>query len=270
MRTAPDLPMQLTKKMAHFFITAPDDYSIEAAFRWGQVYALGGDRRITDALCKTRLIREFDNDEFWSTVIRFFIENPMLDPAQINPIIDYIWNQRYEPVQVFVDRGVVEEHPPPQPNFTMQGRSVDTLLLAVDSWHQRLEKENAGLNLLWKKSEIEDFSFMEGSEENRNQCHWRIRELLSSDELISEGRQMHHCVASYARSCHSGKCTIWTMESETEEGGRQKCVTIELSHPTCEIRQIRGSYNRKATEAERAVIQRWVDLNQFQVLEYVW
>jgi hypothetical protein len=54
-RTAPGLPTPLTKKMAHHFLEAPQDYSIEAAILWGQVHALGSDRRLADALRETRL-----------------------------------------------------------------------------------------------------------------------------------------------------------------------------------------------------------------------
>ena len=57
---------------------------------------------------------------------------------------------------------------------------------------------------------------------------WAIRELLSSDELIYEGRAMQHCVRTYARSCYAGRASIWTMETEDEEG-RDKVLTIEVS-----------------------------------------
>ena len=38
-RTAPDIPIPLTKKMAHHFLKAPRHYTIEEALRWGQVHA---------------------------------------------------------------------------------------------------------------------------------------------------------------------------------------------------------------------------------------
>jgi hypothetical protein len=137
-RTAFHLPCPLTKKMAHHFLHAPSSYSIEAAFRWGQVSALGGDQRLADALQETRLIHEFRDDHFWLSVLRFFIRNPLLDPVHISPIIDYIWHQRYEPRVVFVEQGVAEEMGPEQPNFSMRGRTVMSLLRAVDAWHRQL------------------------------------------------------------------------------------------------------------------------------------
>ena len=96
---------------------------MDEALRWGQVHALGGNKRLLDAFRGTRLIQDFEHDDFWLNVFRFFIANPMLDVNHVNPIIDYIWNQKYQIQQVVVERGVVEEHDPPQPNFSMKGRT---------------------------------------------------------------------------------------------------------------------------------------------------
>lgn len=70
-RTAPEMPVTLTKKMAHHFLSAPKHYNVDEALRWGQVQALGGDKRLVDALRGTRLIENYSNDDFWLNVIRF-------------------------------------------------------------------------------------------------------------------------------------------------------------------------------------------------------
>jgi hypothetical protein len=56
-------PMPLTKMMAHHFLEAPATASIEGAFRWGEVHALGGDATLTHALLGTRLGNSFDHHE---------------------------------------------------------------------------------------------------------------------------------------------------------------------------------------------------------------
>ncbi len=61
-----------------------------------QVHALGGDRRLADALRGTQLVTDLRDNDFALSVIRFFIRNPMLDTVQIAPIIDYIWHQKYD------------------------------------------------------------------------------------------------------------------------------------------------------------------------------
>jgi hypothetical protein len=254
--TADGVPIPLTRKMAHHFMEAPAAHSIEAAFRWGQTTALGGDRRLADAVCETRLARDFRDDAFWLSVLRFFIRNPMLDPAQISPIVDYLWNQRYEPRVVFVERGVARELGPEQPNLAMRGRSVTSLLRAVNEWHRRLGRETSGGRLQWQKSAFRDFEFVEGTEQSQNMKVWRIRELLSSQELIAEGRRMCHCVASYANSCYKRLCSIWSMDVETDEG-TEPLVTVELNLQRKEICQVRGKRNRLPTDKENDILRRW-------------
>ena len=267
-RTAPGIPVALTKKMAHHFLSAPKQYTVEEALRWGQVQALGGNKRLMDALRGTRMLGNFKNDEFWLNVIRFFIANPMLDVSHVHPIIDYIWNQKFENQRVFVERGVVEEHDPPQPNFSMKGRTPKTLLHQVNEWHRQLGRETRGGDFEWMRSEIGEFHLREGSEKKRNLRYWYIRELLSTKELIHEGRKLQHCVRSYAKSCYTGKTSIWTMESE-DENGRQKTLTIEVSQRENLIRQVRGKRNRLPTEREKYILMQWARYEKLEIAEYV-
>ena len=267
-RTARDIPIPLTKKMAHHFLKAPKHYTVEEALRWGQVYALGGDRYLVDALRQTRLTRTFNNDDFWLNVIRFFIANPMLDVSHVQPIIDYIWHQRYENRRVFVERGVVREMGPAQPNFSMRGRTPETLLRQVEAWHNQLGKISKSRELEWMCSQIGEFHFLEGSEQLHNMRFWSIRELLSSDELIDEGRALQHCVQTYARSCHTGRSSIWSMEIE-DENGRRKILTIEVAPRERVIRQVRGRRNRLPTPREKELLRKWADQEGLQLAGYI-
>lgn len=255
-RKAVGWPDTMTKMMAHNFLSAPEHYSIAAALRWGQIIAEGGNRRIADAVVQTRLCDTSLDDEFWLTVFRFFSRNPMLDPACIGPIIDYIWNQKYENELVFAAPGVVENRGPAQPNFSMKGRSVQSLMAQVERWHLGLGRRKAGLDLQWKKSAIANFEFVEGSPQSRNMKIWRIFELLSSKELIAESRQMKHCVSTYAQSCYRGESTIWSMTLQTAEGTR-KILTIEVAPRLMHIRQVRGLMNRMPDQNENQILGRW-------------
>ena len=267
-RTASDMPIPLTKKMAHHFLKAPRHYTIEEALRWGQVHALGGNRYLADALRGTRLTETFSNDDFWMNVIRFFIAHPMLDVNHVHPIIDYIWHQKYENQRVFVERGVAREIGPAQPNFSMRGRTPETLLRQVDGWHGELGRVSKSRELAWTRSEIGEFHTLEGSEAARNMKFWSIRELLSSDELIDESRALRHCVSTYARSCHIGRSSIWTMEIEDENGCR-KILTIEVAPRAKVIRQVRGKQNRSPTPKEKDLLGRWAEQEGLRLAGYI-
>ena len=267
-RTAPELPVLLTKKMAHHFLSAPNQYTVDEALRWGQVQALGGDKRLMDALRGTKLINNYNNDDFWINVIRFFILNPMLDVNHVHPIIDFIWNQKFQNRRVFVERGVAEEIDPPQPNFSMRGRTPRKLLQQVNDWHRQLGRERRQKNLEWERSDIGELHLEVGNVEKNRIINWRIRELLSTEELIDEGRALNHCVYSYADSCFNGKTSVWSMESE-DEGIREKVLTIEISLEENLVRQVRGKRNRLPTLKEKNMLMKWIRKEKLDLAEYV-
>lgn len=254
-RNAPDLPVPLTKMMAHHFLSASQDCTIERALRRAQAMGLGADERMAAAIAESRLSDKFVDNEFWLSVIGFFARNPMLDCVHVIPIIDYIWSQKYEDVEVVVGRGVTENRGPAQPNFSMKGRTVNSLLQQVERWHRDLGKGGGGA-LQWARSSIEEFEFAEGSADKNNLRTWRIAELLSSKALVAEGRELQHCVASFANSCSSGHKSIWSLTLQ-EQGLPKKLITIEVDLKRKMIVQVRGKQNRYPMGKEREIVQRW-------------
>lgn len=255
-RTAQGLPIPMTKMMAHHFCKAPEKYDVIEAIRWGQVHALGGDARISKALIGTKLATFNNHEDFWETVIRWFIANPMLDVAHYGPIIDYLQNQRFENYAVF-EHGVARNLGIPQPNLSMKKRDPEALLKAVEAWHKKLGKEKkAGANA-WAPSGFAGFRIAEGEEGKHNSKLWTITEYLSSKELIDEGRIMKHCVSSYARSCESGKTSIWSLRQHTNEG-IERLLTIEVWNSEKRVVQVRGKLNRICTTREAKIINRWI------------
>ena len=245
-------PLPLTKRMAHHFAEAPRHYSIEQAIRWGQVHALGGDQRLTEAILGTPIASSFENDAFWQSVLRLFIANPLLDRKQIGPIVDFILHQKFETREVVVGPGEIELQGPPQPNLTMRGRTPESLLRQVEDWHHELGRTSVAETLFFKRSGIREFEKKAG---RGGENIWRIRELLSGAELVAEGRALRHCVASYAGSCASGECSIWTMEEETPTRVI-KHLTVEVSAHGM-IVESRGRQNRLPTAAEYKILQDW-------------
>ncbi len=260
-RTAEALPISLTRKMAHHYLQAPERYTVLTAFRWAQVQSLGGDIGLCDSIVETQLGRRFKEDEFWMGVMRFFIENPMLDRAQVHPIVDYIWNEKYVDQHEYDAHGRLHNTGPAQPNFTMRGRTGDSLLAQVETWHRRLGRATAQAgDSRWPRWMIGDYKFVEGNSTSGNSRVWHIRELLSSKELVAEGRQQKHCVASYAASCVSGASSIFTMDMRDCEGER-KLLTIEVGRKHRVLYQVRGKRNRLPTNAEALVLRRWTQEN---------
>ena len=254
-RTA-GVPMVITKRMAHLFSQENGRHgTLIQALRRVQVAALGGDMRLPWAIASSQLGRSLENEAFWISVIHFFVNNyPMLATTYIDPMIDYIRHRKYEIERVVGLDGRMEERPPPQPNFTMKGRSADKLLRQVDEWHAQLSgMENMPLKT-WKPCGLRPFHFREVDPVMNRRVEWSIQELLTSAQLGVEGRTMHHCIGSYSDRCVSGEVSVWSMQIvdlEAEEPDPMHILTIAINPYGRTIIDARGKYNLKPFDKKR-------------------
>ncbi len=240
-----DTPIQLTKRMAHILLSAPVDnrFSVERNLRWAQIIGMGGDAQLARTILRTRLGRQFENDEFWSSVVLFLANNAMMDPEYIGPLIDYVHNMKFAPRRIVREEGGIEEAPPPQPNFTMKGRSATKLLGQVDAWHGHLSREQDVLFESWPSSGLRPYQFEEEIE-TIGRVRWTIQELLSSWELSAEGRALDHCVVSYSNQCADGKTSIWSIALQRwGRERRENVLTVAVDVKSKAITQARGRCN---------------------------
>jgi hypothetical protein len=264
-RTAKKLPFPLTKLMAHHFLEAPASFTIENALRWGQIHGLGGDRTLARAVIGSRFGNYFQNDDFWVSLFRFFIANPMLDRTHFGPIADYLYAQKFERREVMNAEGGMDVIPPPQPNLVMRVRTPDTLLAQVERWHRVLGQTRGFENVHFKPSGFKPLEIKTGNKDDESA--WRFRELRSTAELVEEGKKMRHCVSTYARSCATGHCSIWTMELNSRMG-TDKRQTIEVSK-SGEIVQCRGRQNRLPTVGELDMVRKWANHAGLKIAPFV-
>lgn len=263
-----DLPIPLTKRMARHFMQAPNECSVEAAVRWAQVMGLGGDVRLTRAILGSRIGDTFDNNEFWETVIRWLVQNAMLDPTLIGPLIDYVHRRRFDPLESD-DGGEPDSTKTACSQFSMKGRTAASLIRQMREWHAGLRKQPEKPQLEWPESGVAEFDWTEGSLASKDLRRWTIIELLSRKALHLEGRMMRHCVASYDGSCAFGGTSIWSLGVERNFGRRKRVMTIEVANTTKKVCQIRGKANRLPSRKELSVIQRWASQANLTVAGFV-
>jgi len=272
LRKCAQLPIPLSAKGIHLFLNAPAKYKIGEALRYAQVLSLGGDEKLVAHLLATPLANPVTNEAFWETVIRFFIQNPMLDPVHIAPIIDCIKHKKFANIN------------PEMPNFEMKGRTPASILRMVEDWHNQLNWAQKGRigkneNEFWIKFNIPDFVHFEGKEiqgmttENGEPVYektYRIIQLMSAKELQKEGQTMRHCVASYAQSCKMGNTSIWSFTLKTIDKlwEEKHLLTIELNKMRT-IVQIRGKHNARADEKEMRIIQKWATQERLQLSRWI-
>ena len=264
-RTA-GLPIPLTSRAAHLFLQAPADLSIDAALRWGQAQAIGAETRLCRTLISTLLGTPQEDEEFWTSVLHFFVNNPMLDPDQIGPIVDFLHHRRFV-VQTIVGPLGVPVQGIPEPLFCMKGRTAPALLRRVEEWHRELHREKKRAQLEWEpRPDIAPFDYTERDHEEKPILHWTIHELTTRLELQEEGKAMRHCVASYDSSCANGNTSIWSLRVRPlpEENAR-RVMTIEVQNSRRAIVQTRGRCNKTSTSRQAGF---W--LKQAPILLKMW
>ncbi|WP_339685631.1 PcfJ domain-containing protein [Gimesia maris] len=247
------LPISYTKKMAHYFMRAPQDLSLLQAIRWGQILGMGGDARLARMILSTRLTPGFSRDEFWSVVIQWLILHPQLELDQLRLIVDYLIFQRYG-----VSPEEYDEDSSPINEYSLKGRTFQSLLRDVNEWHRDQENKKRIPEYEWEPSGIPEFDFRDEEDGVQSGKRWVIRELLNSYELDTEGNHMNHCVGTYASSCVEGNCSIWSMQIELETGFK-KAITIEVRKEPHLICEVRGKANRLPNPRERNVLRRWAE-----------
>lgn len=284
------LGMVIHKKAAHHLYTTPEDLDLISALRRIQVLYLGGDKYIFRALMRANVLRErvpnirirkngsdeweqsTEVDEFWISVMKFFIDNPMIEPDKISEIIDYINNMKFLKQRTYVDGRYVTIDPP-HPTFTMKGRTPVSILNQSNQWHyerNRLNRENhrnnmnyrtGGQNYSWSGVNIKDGEF------RRSKVYkYKVIQLCTYFELRDEGNEMHHCVATYASSCSAGRCSIFSVREYIEDSFNCRTATIEVRGGS--IVQIRAKYNKKPNDTTISVIKEWADYEKLTISQY--
>jgi hypothetical protein len=193
------MPVPLTRNMCHELLARGAGARFLDAVRRVQVKAAGGDARLFRTWIATRAGRRLHarpDEEFWQTVLTWFVANPMLPQAEVAPLVDYIEHRRGE-----------------TPEFSIKGRSVLAMMRAIREWHGELAKAKAASGRSFSRSGLEtmDMDVSRRVKGNKVVEMWHFREVLDAKTLADEGRAMNHCVFSYARRIETGECSIWTL-----------------------------------------------------------
>ncbi len=265
LRTAPGLPFPLTKKMAHHALLAPDNVSIMSALRWGQVRALGGSERLARAIIATSLRDAQADEPFWLSVVQFFVANPMLDPHQVGPIVDWIHNQRFVGQPQHIVNGIARGGDIPQPNLSMKGRTVESVLVRVERWHRELNRARIKGATLWPTCGIPGYERIEGTEGAQKIV--RIDEIVSSAQMQDEGRAMRHCVASYAYTCARGGAAIYSLKLDSGWGPERR-LTIEVDVRQKRIVQARARFNAPPQQLDGRYLRAWATVAGLTIASY--
>ena len=256
-------------------LTTPVDCTFNEAYRRAQLISLGGDDQLFFQLMGSQFggitnSPKYDKkqEDFWISVMKFFIENTMIAPEKISEIIDYIVDQKYTVKRRMVDGGkMIAEID--QPNFTMKGRTAMSLINHSDDWHTFLRINGKRLKdaVEWEKANIADIKLENG------EWDYRIIQLHSAKALVDEGNVMKHCVGSYANYCARGICAIFSFRvSNLSKGIYSKSeITLEvrLENHRKILTQTKAVRNTQPTAYYMGIVKKWCDANEIQISQYI-
>jgi hypothetical protein len=249
--------------MEHIFLSSHDHLAIDPAIRRAELLALGAPAEVVRAVLSTRFAADLSNGEFWRSVWIFLIANAsILDPAQIGPMIDYIQAIRHDRVAVETPEGIVELDPP-QPEFSIQGRTVSSMLRLMQDWHKSLGLASA--SLAWAPSSLRPMLVEEPSRDPADPPgRWQMMELTNSVQLRTEGTALRHCVARYADHCYRGMSRIWSLRFWRGEKAHH-VLTFEIDPAKRVVVQARGMANRMASGKPLRLLREWADRERLRL-----
>ncbi|MEO1653497.1 MAG: PcfJ domain-containing protein [Bacteroidota bacterium] len=273
LRKVPHLPFAISKKMAHYFVEEQGRRQIEDAFIYGIIRGMGGSRELTRQILANTQYDFYQHPQFWATVFRFLVDHPKLSFDQISPLMDYIHFQKFEPQMRVIRRTQLVSNGPPQPNFEMKGRTVTSLIRAMEKWHEeyRMNTLNRGKEreklIRWAPVKVRDFKCL--VDEGPQSGEYRIVQLLNNWELMDEGKTLGHCVASYVYACTQKRASIWSFFRDEGKKRMTKLLTIEMNNHNRNLVQIRGAHNSRALDWQMEIIHQWVKQEKLKISEWV-
>jgi hypothetical protein len=259
-----DLPISITRKMERIFLASQDHLAVEAALRRAELLAFGVPAEFIQSIMLTRLATDLRNGDFWRTFWMFLVTHAgKMDAGQIGPMIDYIQSVRHDCIRIETQNGMAEVFPP-QPAFSMKGRTVTSLLRLMKEWHRHLGN-HGGSTFSWARSSFKPWLFEEPAlDDAKLPRRWHMMELTNSAQLREEGVALHHCVGSYAHVCHRGSSSIWSLRVWRGEQIRS-VLTVEIDPKRRAVIQARGKANGSASGKLLNILHHWATREGLQM-----
>ena len=251
------LPFICNSKMNFHLCQAPEDYSIEQALAWARLRSSNTGHRISNILTR-KLFKE--NYLAWPKWIPNFLgfvqRNPTITARQINTLLSFIVFQKEQKYLLFFPEVSYKiEVEPLFPNFSLKGRTINSALSIENKWKEYLQilRETGSKGAL-PLSTIKPFTYRA-----KNGKIYTFRQILSVKDLITEGKRMNHCVATYSTNCVKKICSIWAVQIRFPKGLTKNLLTIELVEASKHLEQIQGMCNRNPSKEEMVAVKAWAD-----------
>jgi len=243
-RAAPKFNWKISKKLPLFLINVPSNLPPTSACIYAQILGQGGSdiefRRIMNnpgyIIDPTKISSQEFFIVFWSDTINWLINyRESITDGEAQLVLNWA-------LHLYTEAEIHKTKP-----FTWKGRKPRNTIEFSIEYDRQLIQESPYLSLQWNSHDL-DWEMID-----KNTNKWSIVELTSGYDLAVEGKEMAHCVSTYAPNCASGHSAIFSL---CKEGIRK--VTIEINPNSNKIVQLRGRHNKYPERDEKSIIDKWV------------
>lgn len=254
----------ISAKAAHLISKAPIHYTFNQAIRFGQLAAVNAPPQLIEAVINSAICDDFKNDNIWQPLITMIISNQKdFDPTLLNSMIDYI---RHE---IYING-----------EFRLKGRTLKELQRTViKSIAEMIHMaESYGHNYTQNKIMLDDRvreavfrltskrwsihpKISEPYEFQDHRSNWKIVELNTQQDLITEGKILHHCIATWGHRCQKGEFHIFSLRRWDEHKNIWDPHATLAVTPGGKIHEVRSVRNTYVNRREQRVIDQWIEFN---------
>jgi hypothetical protein len=246
---------KLSRKMAHQFGQAPGNATVIHAVRWAQVMSASSCKRLYRVIINSFLGTALENEDFWSGMIRWLGQQQDRDLKQVRPMVRFLNYWKYG--RFSIGRQTVPLRPV-APDFSLKGRNFASVLKLMQQFEASLKMDQSLREASWMPIPIPNYDCGRHTNPENQKRHYRIVQLLNYEQLVREGAEQQHCIASYSDFCRRGEGSVWSLRELGSEG-EKPCVTIYLDNVFFKISEVRGLYNRLPNELEAQLVKNWAE-----------
>ena len=259
-----DLPLQLTARQSHEFLQSPEWLTVPQAIRWAKVVSFDLPRDLAAAVVNTQLGRTFEydtpeNDPFFASLFGWLAQNREFPVDRVQALVDWALTERFQVLDGFNEAGEPTTYGPRQPQLTMRGRTVESVLQSIETEPQRSARWFASrpTRPVQTSSKAERQTFTIAKPGSRHVERWVFDPLVTPDQLVDEGDAMGHCVGEYTDSLDEGYefWSVWLVERGESCLDR---ITIQVWTRDLTVVEANGFEDRELDSWEWEAVERWI------------
>lgn len=232
------LPVVFTKKMAHEFRTTPTSLTIEQALRRAQGRGYGATVQVADAITWANAIEEITNRLHRAAAIRFVAKNAgTAGFGDVQTVFEYLADVYRE-----------------NPAYSLKGRTwASVSRAALEHLREKAKRQTAENSSDWTPAPLGNYVAITGP------VVYQVIQLVNSEALYEEGREMSHCVSEYDYDCAQGDTAIFSLRKYTEDvDGYDTLATLEVNVAAKALVQAKAKFNECISAEAEVLVLKWV------------